>query len=99
MTNEEAIYGLKMYCQNCKYEDVENCGYDGEIDCAIAVAVKAIGKQISVKPDICIGLESVGYSRYVCPICGAVIADFIGRNFVKMPTCYCGQKIDWTGEK
>ncbi|MBQ0100059.1 MAG: hypothetical protein KBS39_00950, partial [Lachnospiraceae bacterium] len=43
MNADEAIYGLKLsHCQKCEHREEKNCGYDGEPDCAVYLAIKVL---------------------------------------------------------
>lgn len=43
MNADEAIYGLKLsHCKKCEHREEKNCGYDGEPDCAVYLAIKVL---------------------------------------------------------
>lgn len=67
----------------------------GKYAAADELILEALNKQVPKKPIVDFD-NFKGLADYYCPVCHKVIADFIGRNYVKLPTCYCGQKIDWS---
>lgn len=91
MTNSEAIAELKDIFIN-----VLECR-DTRTQIAFDMAIDALEKQMPKKPIINWN-DFKGLPDYFCPVCHSVVADFIGRNFVKEHHCICGQAIDWSEE-
>lgn len=77
---------------------IQSDGMTAEQDKALAIAQKALEKQIPKKPlDICTPYVTWG----LCPTCKGEMTELGGqpnRVFVNMAHCPdCGQKLDWEG--
>ena len=107
MTNEEAIERLKKrICQEGVHREdktyhfcTDGCMY-GEEECEIAIAIKAIKKQIPKKPNI---ERQDACFAFWCPGCNNLLINKYNNEFIvgeKEEFCEeCGQRIDWSEEK
>lgn len=73
---------IKELRKICK-EREKSCRHVCLIDgCEVEIAIEALKKQIPKKAN-----------RTKCPVCGA---ELFWEGRVLLPTCPCGQKIDWS---
>lgn len=87
MTNEEAIKNINALNAVCGQKGL----YDAEFESALALAIKALEKQIPKKP-----LHM--HKNYYCPICkedGWMLWDDAIPNDMDKYCGMCGQAIDW----
>ena len=88
MTYEEAIKNINALNAVCCQKDF----YDTEFENALALAIKALEKQIPKKPIIREAEDSFGFVKYfLCPNCEKVDFGYERHCFCKL----CGQAIDW----
>ena len=93
MTESEASKKLKQHLEYLKHDWKPHPDYE-TMD-AIGYALRALEKQIPMKP-VKSEKKVVRYvNTYYCPICNLGIT---GTNIAKW--CYhCGQKLDWSDEE
>ena len=82
MTYEEAIKNINALNAVCGQKDL----YDAEFECALALAILALEKQIPKKPYK--DNENGVYEKDHCPSCHRSL-------FPNDHHCKCGQAIDW----
>ena len=88
MKYEEAIKNINALNAVCCQKDF----YDTEFENALALAIKALEKQIPKKPIIREAEDSFGFVKYIlCPTCEKVDFGYERHCFCKL----CGQAIDW----
>lgn len=90
MTEQEAIKILSKCDKDCKYNYEGQCiDSNGQCFYAKELAIKALKKQIQVKPIIKIdGVDDI----YLSCVCEKVLSGYDDRP---MYCPQCGQKIDW----
>ena len=82
MTNEEALQSVLRYCSE-ECGRIDTCRGESK-ECAEAVVIKALEKQIPKKP-----------RRAKCQLCNHYIPGVVRDG--RMRFCpFCGQKIDWS---
>ena len=81
MTHEEAIKNINALNAVCGQKDL----YDAEFESALALAIKALEKQIPKKP----------YDIVHCPLC-KIEVELQPIDTEQVTYClHCGQAIDW----
>ena len=93
MTYEEALQSVLMYCSE-ECGKIDTCRGDCK-ECAEAVVIKALEKQIPKKP-----LHM--HKNYYCPICkedGWMLWDDAVPNDMDEYCGKCGQAIDWSNNE
>ena len=89
MTYEETLQSVLMYCSE-ECGKIDTCRGECK-ECAEAVVIKALEKQIPKKPTRTRGK----YGHTECACCGWVVESFCG-DLEQYPFCpNCGQAIDW----
>ena len=97
MTREEAIALLSnRYIVVSMHADKDYCVKNND---AIDMAIKAIKKQVPMKPNVYKEEYAV---HYKCPKCGCRFVSKIDGEYVAGTRCYkycyiCGQRISWEG--
>lgn len=94
MTYEEAIERLKKrICQEGAHREdktyhfcTDECMY-GEEECEVAIAIKALEKQIPKKPVF--EKDRYGTNHFYCPSCKEMLIGTFHH-------CDCGQKLWWS---
>ena len=97
MTREEAISNLKMILDEATETDEAICYVTSNDAEAINMAIKALEKQIPMKPN------EYEDKFYACPVCGNVVhhkwvkyPTKLMPKLVGLPYCLnCGQRLNW----
>lgn len=89
MTNQKAVEYFKEYLEFCQKAGISQEYYEVQ-----ALAIKALGKQVPMKP-VKVDDSGIRYTdTYRCPSCGGA---FTGTGIANY--CYhCGQALDWEKE-
>lgn len=98
ITNQEAINIGNEILRKIKLEgdviDISPKDYED----FIAMSLDALEKQVPKKP-FEHWIEGMAVPLHECPVCHLLISRWVDGYFFKLPTCYCGQAIDWREEE
>ena len=98
MTNEEALQSVLMYCSE-ECGKIDTCRGEYK-ECAEAVVIKSLEKQIPKKPTRTNGGLSIAKKDFYtkCQLCNHNIPGVV--RDARMRFCpFCGQKIDWSDDE